>query len=141
MPTLSSPSIVVPNWNVLPTGFIENVFIFAESFLHDDAALLLFHCDDPKIDVEVTEWAKEYGFKVHRDWWGVNELRLASPTDPMKTVCDTYFLVFLFCLKLFFFYKLGLILLLFADSLILDKGLSLEQGPVRILHPIEPLVD
>ena len=86
VPNVSSPSTAIPDWNALPSGFVESIFIFAETFLHDDAALLLFHCDDPNIHNEVVEWAQEYGFKVHRDWWGVNELRLASPRNPVTTV-------------------------------------------------------
>ena len=91
VPTVSSPSTVIPAWNVLSEGYLVKVLEFADAFLHDDAALVLIHCADPRLCTEIVEWSTAYDFEVFRDWWGVNDLRLTSPTDPTKMVCGIFF--------------------------------------------------
>ena len=65
---------------------MESIFEFAEAYLQDDGALLLFHCDDSSFRKEVADKAYQYDMKVFEDWWGINNLLLASPKDPSRTV-------------------------------------------------------
>jgi hypothetical protein len=42
---VSSPASSVPEWNKLRDGFLQMVFDFASSLVHDDDVLLFFHPD------------------------------------------------------------------------------------------------
>ena len=66
---------------------MESVFEFGDAYLHDDGAILLFHCDDRALLSEVEEAAEQYSFKLCKDWWGINDIPLASPKSPSTTVC------------------------------------------------------
>ena len=46
MPGISAPFTSVPPWNMRPEGYVESIFEFGDAYLHDDAAILLFHCDN-----------------------------------------------------------------------------------------------
>jgi hypothetical protein len=79
-----APSI--PTWNARPERYVESVFEFGDAYLHDDGAILLFHCDDRALLSEVEEAAEQYSFKLCKDWWGINDIPLASPKTPSTTV-------------------------------------------------------
>ena len=96
MPTVSNPFSSIPQWNVRPKGYVESIFEFAEAYLQDDGAFLLFHCDNSNLRKEVADKAYQYDMKVFEDWWGINDLLLASPKDPSRTVL--VFLTLNFCL-------------------------------------------
>ena len=89
VPNISSPESAIPLWNVRPEKFIDTVLEFADNYLHDDAALLLFHPNDRDLQLEIEECAVTYDFKVAFDWWALNELPLALPRDPSCTVSSS----------------------------------------------------
>ena len=86
VPGISAPFTSVPPWNMRPEGYVESIFEFGDAYLHDDAAILLFHCDDRALYSEVEEAAKQYNFRLCKDWWGINDIALASPKFPSSTV-------------------------------------------------------
>jgi hypothetical protein len=47
MPDLSFSKNFVPPWNITNDSFLDCLFSFYISFLHDDGALLIFYLDDP----------------------------------------------------------------------------------------------
>ena len=58
MPGISAPFTSVPPWNMRREGYVESIFEFGDAYLHDDAAILLFHCDDRALYSEVEEAAE-----------------------------------------------------------------------------------
>ncbi len=82
-------STTVPDWNSRVTNYIEYVFQMADNILHDDGALVLIHCDDRALMMEIDGRADQYDMKLLKDWWGINELCLALPRDPTLTVTTT----------------------------------------------------
>lgn len=112
MPGISAPSTVIPQWNVRPEKYVDTIFEFAELYLHDDAAILLFHANDRDILFDVEECAISYSFRLAHDWWAINDLPLALPRDSTSTV----FPLLKQCYVSWFFYYfcdffLGLVLL------------------------------
>ncbi len=84
---ISNPSTIVPDWNKTDVDdFVEILFAYAVQHLSDDGALLMFLPESPSIRKDVLGWATEYGYKMYKDWWGINELRLTSFRDPARTV-------------------------------------------------------
>lgn len=86
VPGISTGNSTIPQWNVRPEKFVDTVFEFADNFIHDNAALLLFHANDRELQLEIEDCATTYDFKVLMDWWALNELPLALPRDPTSTV-------------------------------------------------------
>ena len=41
-----------------------------------------------KVKIDVWTYATSYKFKIAKEWWGVNELRLACPSNPKKNGDD-----------------------------------------------------
>jgi hypothetical protein len=86
VPGISNPTSAIPTWNVRLKKYVDTVFEFADNFLHDNAALLLFHANDRELQLEIEEYASTYEFKLLMDWWALNELPLALPRDPSAMV-------------------------------------------------------
>lgn len=86
VPGISSPPTAIPYWNVYIESHLEAVFEFAHYYLHGNAPLLILMPESPAIRAEVQTYARTYDFKIFKDWWGFNSLRLASPKDPSTTV-------------------------------------------------------
>jgi hypothetical protein len=86
IPDLSSPSSFVPEWNKQKKGFLEVVFDFANSHLHDKGAMLLFFSDDLDVKADLKGLMSTYGFLAFKDWMGVNRLRMTSSRDRSKMV-------------------------------------------------------
>ncbi len=88
-------STSIPDWNMRKENYVETLFEMADMYLHDDGALLLIHCDDRSLLKEVDELANQYDMKLAKDWWGINELHLASARDPSLTVNREFAIYFL----------------------------------------------
>lgn len=86
VPGISVPNSTIPPWNVRPEKYIDTIFEFADNYIHDNAALLLFHANDRDLQLEIEDCAMPYDFKLLIDWWALNELPLALPRDPSATV-------------------------------------------------------
>ena len=85
IPHLSSPSTDVLEWNRLHPKFLDNVFDFASSHLQDARAILLFS-DDLDLKATLRGFNNTYGFRVFREWLGINRLRMISAKDKSSTV-------------------------------------------------------
>jgi hypothetical protein len=86
IPELSSPQSFVPKWNKRKKGFLEVLFDFANSHLHDKGAIILFFSDDLDVKADLKGLMSAYGFLTFKEWMGVNRLRMTSARDPSKTV-------------------------------------------------------
>lgn len=91
IPGISLTNDVIPPWNVRPEKYVDTIFEFADNYLHDHAALLLFHANDRELQLEIEDCAVTYDFKLLFDWWALNELPLASPRDPTTTVIASFY--------------------------------------------------
>jgi hypothetical protein len=76
----------VPEWNKQKKGFLEVLFDFANSHLHDKGAIILFFSDDLDVKADLKELMSAYGFLTFKEWMDVNRLRMTSTRDPSKTV-------------------------------------------------------
>lgn len=104
VPGISVLNTDIPPWNVRPEKYLETVFEFADLYLHDDAALLLFHPNDRDILLEIEDLAVTYNFKLEHDWWAMNDLPLALPRNPSSTVCSILLSYFVFQFQLFYIF-------------------------------------
>lgn len=77
---------IVPVWNMRDDDYFDNVFAFADANLTDDGVILLMHPRDRAIERELDECTYSYQFKIVRDWWGYNPLRLTSALYSDRTV-------------------------------------------------------
>jgi hypothetical protein len=62
------------------------VFDFTSIHLQDDIAILLFYVDSIKLKTVLRGFLKVYHFKVHKEWVGVNRLRMTSARELGKTM-------------------------------------------------------
>jgi len=86
VPSISNPSSVVPPWNSRDPEYVVSIFGFTSHYLQNDGALLLIHNNDRKLTSDIFDQAETYDFVMHKDWWGINDLELAFPTDPDSKV-------------------------------------------------------
>ena len=97
MPGVSDFAIL--SWNIQSDNYFEALFSFAQSNLHDDAVILIIHSAEPQVLTDLREWAFEFGYDQVRDWWGLNNLLLASPSplDEFRVgIHIHFFFLFLF---------------------------------------------
>ena len=88
IPGLFVPPNDIPAWNVYENSHIEALFEFADSLLHDNGVILIFLPESPSIKMDVKSYVASYDFKIFKDWWGINELRLTSLLCSDHTVSD-----------------------------------------------------
>ena len=89
----------IPSWNIRLDNYFEALFSFAQSNLHDDAVILIIHSAEPQVLRDLREWAFEFGYDQVRNWWGLNNLLLASPSpvDEFRVgIHILFFFLFLF---------------------------------------------
>ena len=97
MPGVSDSAI--PSWNIRSDNYFKALFSFVQSNLHDDAVILIIHSAEPQVLRDLREWAFEFGYDQVRDWWGLNNLLLASPSpvDEFRVgIHIFFFFLFLF---------------------------------------------
>jgi hypothetical protein len=86
VPGVSIPDDIVPAWNTRPRDYFKNVFQFADEFLHDDGAVFVIYSDDnDQTRKEIESYFPAFGFKVFREWTGVNRMCLKSARIPGST--------------------------------------------------------
>jgi hypothetical protein len=61
-------------------------FDFTNTHLQDDGANLLFHTGSLDMMKTLRGFMKVYCFKIHKEWMGVNWLRMTSAKEVGKTV-------------------------------------------------------
>ena len=87
VPTITNLSTYVPVWNILPKNFLESLFDFASEHLQDDSAMILIYgAKIPLLKSEIRLFFQGYKFTTFKDWWGMNQLRLANGKDLKKTI-------------------------------------------------------
>ena len=79
VPGVSHPEDNVPEWNTRPCDYFKNLFQFADEYLHDDGAVFFIYSDDnDQTRKEIESYFPAFGFKVFKDWTGVNRMCLKS---------------------------------------------------------------
>jgi hypothetical protein len=134
VPGVSSPPSAIPDWNVYIESHLEAVFEFAHYFLHSNAPLLIFMPESPTMRAEAQTYARTYEFKILKDWWGFNSLRLASPKDPSATVnISIHPFIFLFQFIAFSSYNFAPFcrLVIFGSSSLCMIGSRLRSSPFK----------
>ena len=91
VPHISTSSNDIPPWNCRSASYFGALFAFVKKNLHDDSVIVFTHAADPEVSAEIHDWAHTDGWYVVEEWFGMNELDLQSPTNPLGVVC-----VFLF---------------------------------------------
>lgn len=86
VPGISVPATAIPHWNQDSKEWLQPVFDFADQHLQDDGALIIFHPFRISTKSNILGYCKTYGFEVRKEWWGMNRLHLASPSNPSTTV-------------------------------------------------------
>jgi hypothetical protein len=86
VPSISNADGEVPRWKLEKAGFLDQLFDFTSTHLQDDGAILLFHTGSRNLLKHLRGFQKVYRFKIHKEWMGVNWLRMTSAKDPSKTV-------------------------------------------------------
>lgn len=94
----------IPTWNQLKlepdedgsmeSAFIRSAFTFADEWVNNDGAVLVFYPNGKFITNEVTAWAKWANFKEEMKWVVFNDLPLCKPDFPGRYV--KYFMAKLF---------------------------------------------
>ena len=81
IPSIYSPSNIVPVWNEHIIDKVEAIFEFVYSLLHDDVALIVFVQEFKKDRDDVRSFVLTYNINLPLWLVGVNEMRLCSPLD------------------------------------------------------------
>ena len=76
-------------WNSANKNFLNMVFEFGSSIIHDNRVLLLFQNDDMKLRVDIKGFAKIYYFKILKEWTEIKHLPITSTRDASKTMSDS----------------------------------------------------
>lgn len=86
IPGISDPSSQVPHWNEHIPDFLQVMMSFANAYLHDDGAFLLFYHGGSTVKKEISGYLKNYNFKIKDEWTIINDMHLANPTNQEKHV-------------------------------------------------------
>jgi hypothetical protein len=65
--TVSEPADVVPPWNQSADSLLEAVFVFAEDYLQDDGAMIVFHPFQVDAKSTILGYCVEYGFETRKE--------------------------------------------------------------------------
>ena len=86
VPRVSVPPSQVPHWNELDPAFLQTMMSFANAYIHDDGAFLLFFHGGSTMRKEISGYFKNYNFKFKDEWTLINDMHLANPTNQEKHV-------------------------------------------------------
>ena len=114
-PIISAFSSDVPQWNKRSETYFEVLFAFASANLHDNGVLVFAHAADSEVSRTIYNWAHTEEFYVAKDWFGMNDLDLQSPTNPSELLiffsfihCHSYLIsfIYVFLILLFIFVEI-----------------------------------
>lgn len=117
----SVPPTSIPPWNMDSKEWLQPIFDFTDQHLHDDGALIIIHPFYIGTKSNILGYRKNYGFEVRKEWWGMNRLHLASPTNPSATICSN--LPIYFSSLFYFIIVLNYFLLLLNASMLADNAI------------------
>ncbi len=73
IPLVSTLPIVVPFWNSYIDNYVYGIFGFANKYLVNDGAILIFYDDDPHVLKEIKSLGTN-GYEIHSRWVVINTL-------------------------------------------------------------------
>jgi hypothetical protein len=89
IPMVSSPAMFILEWNKLGEDFLQTIFDFASSLLHDNEVLLLFHLDNLQLRADIRGFMKAYHFSLFKEFMELNYLQMTSGRDASKIVSES----------------------------------------------------
>jgi hypothetical protein len=107
VPSISASSSNVPHWDKHSSTYFEVLFAFANVNLHNDGVLVFAHAVDPEVSRSIHNWALTEEFYVAKDWFGISDLDLQSPTNPSKLIIPSRLHPFSFVFYFFHLYFLN----------------------------------
>ena len=87
VPHISTSSKDIPCWNRHTASYFGALFAFVKKNLHDDSVIVFTHAADPEVHVEIHDSAHTESWYMAKEWFGMNDLDLQSPTNPIGVVC------------------------------------------------------
>jgi hypothetical protein len=82
----STPPSFVPTWNSFSPTYLDTIFNFAATRVHNSRAVIFFHADSLKINADLKGYLKACDFKIFKEWMGINRLRLTSIHEQFQMV-------------------------------------------------------
>jgi hypothetical protein len=83
---ISDPPTQIPHRNREIPNFLTFMISFAAAYLHNDGAFLLFYPDGSSVRKDISNYFKNYNFKIKDEWTIINCLHLANLVNPNKNV-------------------------------------------------------
>jgi hypothetical protein len=74
IPFMSKPTNIVAFWNRHINNYIYGVFGFANKYLYDNGAIVVFHDDDPCVLKEIKSYLETNEYEIHSRWAIINIL-------------------------------------------------------------------
>ncbi len=74
IPFMSKPTNIVAFWNRHINNYIYGVFGFANKYLCDNGAIVVFHDDDPCVLKEIKSYLETNEYEIHSRWAIINIL-------------------------------------------------------------------
>jgi hypothetical protein len=90
---ISKPTTIVPFYNQHVDNYVYGVFGFANKYLHDDSAIVVFHDDDPHVLKEIKSCLETNGCEIHSRWVVINTLARMSNELKGKMVNFSFILL------------------------------------------------
>jgi hypothetical protein len=94
---ISIPSIIVPSYNHHIDNYVYKIFGFANKYMENNSANLIFHGDDPHILKEIKSFLKINGYENHFRWaiinflpWMSNEIKGKMVIPLLNCIYITY---------------------------------------------------
>ena len=87
VPHVSTSSEDIPLWNRCSASYFGALFAFVKKNLHDDSVIVFTHAADLEVHAEIHNWAHMKSWYMAEEWFGMNNLDLRSPTNPIGEVC------------------------------------------------------
>jgi len=87
---LSISSTIISKWNEYFDTWLESIFEFVDGHLQDDRALIIVHPYKAQAKSDIYTYVDPYGFRLQKEWWGMNHLYLTSPSNLSSTIRPTF---------------------------------------------------
>jgi hypothetical protein len=103
VPMVSQFGAKIPNWNAKVPHYEDSIFIFANKFLSQNGAILLFHSDALQILKQIKENLDNYSMLIQMKRVVVNNLPFCNTEDlGLKVHLPSHILLLLLLLLVFF---------------------------------------
>ncbi len=95
VPLVSTTTTIVPFWNCHIDNYAYKIFGFANKYLADNGAILLFHDDDTHIQKEIKFILETNGYEIHSKWAIINTLPQMNSEIKGKMVIPLFICIYI----------------------------------------------